>query len=41
MYALLAVCLGFVLLTPTLTHAQSALDIPGNGDTLPGIGITP
>ncbi len=39
MYALLALCLGLVLLTPTLTHAQSALDIPGNGDTLSGIGV--
>lgn len=39
MHALLAVCLGLVLLTPTLTHAQSALDIPGNGYTLSGTGI--
>ena len=39
MSALLALCLGLVLLTPTLTHAQSALDIPGNGDTLSGIGV--
>ena len=39
MYALLAFCLGLVLLAPTLTHAQSALDIPGNGDTLSGIGV--
>jgi len=39
MYALLALCLGLVLLTSTLTHAQSALDIPSNGDTLSGIGV--
>ena len=30
---------GLVLLAPALTHAQSALDIPGNGDTLSGIGV--
>ena len=39
MYALLALCLGLVLLSPALTYAQSALDIPGNGDTLSGIGV--
>ena len=39
MSALLALCLGLALLTPALTHAQSALDIPGNGDTLSGIGV--
>ena len=39
MSALLVLCLGLVLLAPTLTHAQSALDIPGNGDTLSGIGV--
>ena len=39
MYALLALCLGLVLLPPALTHAQSALDIPSNGDTLSGIGV--
>ena len=39
MYVLLALCLGLVLLTPSLTYAQSALDIPGNGDTLSGIGV--
>ncbi|MCE2484121.1 MAG: serine hydrolase [Desulfurellaceae bacterium] len=39
MYALPALCLGLVLLSPALTHAQSALDIPGNGDTLSGIGV--
>ena len=39
MSALLALCLGLVLLVPSLTHAQSALDIPGNGDTLSGIGV--
>ena len=37
MYALLSLCL--VLLFPSLTPAQSALDIPGNGDTLSGIGV--
>ena len=39
MSTLLALCLGLVLLVPALTHAQSALDIPGNGDTLSGIGV--
>ena len=39
MYALLSFCLGLVLLAPSLTYAQSALDIPGNGDTLSGIGV--
>ena len=39
MYALLALCLGLVLLSPALTRAQSALDIPSNGDTLSGIGV--
>ena len=39
MSALLSFCLGLVLLAPSLTHAQSALDIPGNRDTLSGIGV--
>ena len=39
MSALLSFCLGLVLLAPALAHAQSALDIPGNGDTLSGIGV--
>ena len=39
MSALLALCLGLVLLSPALTRAQSALDIPGNGNTLSGIGV--
>ena len=39
MYVLLVLCLGVVLLFPALTRAQSALDIPGNGDTLSGIGV--
>ena len=39
MYSLLSLCLGLALLAPALTHAQSALDIPGNGDTLSGIGV--
>lgn len=39
MYVLLVLCLGFALLFPALTRAQSALDIPGNGDTLSGIGV--
>ena len=39
MSVLLSFCLGLVLLAPSLTHAQSALDIPGNGDTLSGIGV--
>ena len=39
MYTLLRFCLGLVLLAPMLAHAQSALDIPGNGDTLSGIGV--
>ena len=39
MYVLLCLCLGLVLLSSALTHAQSALDIPGNGDTLSGIGV--
>ena len=36
MYSLLRLCLGLVFLAPALAHAQSALDIPGNGDTLSG-----
>ena len=39
MYTLLRFCLGLVLLAPMLAHAQSALDIPGNRDTLSGIGV--
>ena len=34
----LYLCLGFVLLIPSLTHAAT-LDIPGNGTTLSGIGL--
>ena len=36
---MLRFCLGLVLLAPMLAHAQSALDIPGNRDTLSGIGV--
>lgn len=39
MSALLVLCLGLILPAPALAHAQSALDIPGNGDTLSGIGV--
>ena len=35
---LLHLCLGFVLLAPSLAHAAT-LDIPGNGTTLSGIGV--
>ena len=38
MYALLRLCLGLVVLVPSLTHA-AALDIPGRGTTLSGIGV--
>ena len=41
MSALLALCLGLVLLSPPLTHAQSVLDIPGNGDMLSASGLSP
>lgn len=34
----LSLCLGFVLLIPSLTHAAT-LDIPGNDTTLSGIGL--
>ena len=39
MSGLFALCLGLVLLPLSLVHAQSALDIPSNGDTLSGIGV--
>ena len=39
MYSLLRLYLGLVFLAPALAHAQSALDIPGDGDTLSGIGV--
>lgn len=38
MYALLRLCLGLVVLAPSLAHA-AALDIPGRGTTLSGIGV--
>ena len=38
MYALLRLCLGLVVLVPSLAHA-AALDIPGHGTTLSGIGV--
>ena len=38
MYALLRLCLGLVVLAPSLAHA-AALDIPGHGTTLSGIGV--
>ena len=36
---LLRLCLGFVILAPSLVHAQSALEIPSDGDQLSGIGV--
>ena len=36
---LLPLCLGLVLLAPSLARAQSALDVPSNGDNLSGIGV--
>lgn len=38
MYALLRLCLGLVVLGPSLAYA-AALDIPGHGTTLSGIGV--
>ena len=35
----LQVCLGLALLAPSLTHAQSFLETPANGDKLSGIGV--
>ena len=41
MFFLLRFCLGLVLLSPAVVSAQltSALGVPGNGDTLSGIGV--
>ena len=36
---LLRLCLGLVLLAPSLAHAQSSLDIPSEEDKLSGIGL--
>ena len=36
---LLRLCLGLVLLAPSLAHAQSFLETPSNGDKLSGIGV--
>ena len=36
---LLRLCLGLVILAPSLAHAQSSLDIPSDGDALSGIGL--
>ena len=38
---LLRLCLGLVVLVPSLAHAQltGVLEIPGNGVTLSGIGV--
>ena len=36
---LLRLCLGLFLLAPSLVHAQSALETPGNGDKLSGLGF--
>ena len=38
MYALLRLCLGLAVLAPSLAYA-AALDIPGHGTTLSGIGV--
>ena len=41
MFFLLRLCLGLVVLVPSLAHAQltSALGIPGHGTTVSGIGV--
>ena len=36
---LLRLCLGLVILAPSLAHAQSVLEIPSDGDQLSGIGV--
>ena len=36
---LLRLCLGLVLLAPSLAYARSSLDVPSDGDTLSGIGV--